>query len=183
MRAKPPRPQPSEKVLDYDDGDPYSCMAAGREEERLQQKLLQQVFECFGHSESVLDGLAQRDLAGVQKGLHTILKERGLVDERGCLVNAPPGQEDRVLLKNEMCRLLEEQSDFKAQLAWLAQIIAERGHHILFYPKYHCELNWIERYWGYCKRYTRERADGTMPTLEANVNAAAKSVPPDLFLK
>ncbi|MFN8611484.1 MAG: hypothetical protein U0931_28315 [Vulcanimicrobiota bacterium] len=78
MRAKPPRPQPSEKVLDYDDGDPYSCMAAGREEERLQQKLLQQVFECFGHSESVLDGLAQRDLAGVQTALYDIWDGNGV---------------------------------------------------------------------------------------------------------
>ena len=45
MRAKPPRPQPSEKVLDYDDSDPYSCIAAGFQEDQQQAKLQQRVEE------------------------------------------------------------------------------------------------------------------------------------------
>jgi transposase len=37
----------------------------------------------------------------------------------------------------------------KSQLEELAE---RRGHLAFFYPKYHCELNHIENYWGWSKR-------------------------------
>jgi hypothetical protein len=30
------------------------------------------------------------------------------------------------------------------------------GHRVLFYPKFHCELNFIERYWCRAKWFARE---------------------------
>ncbi|MBS2035170.1 hypothetical protein JST97_09275 [bacterium] len=72
MRQKPQRPQPTEKVLDYDDGDPYSCIAAGREEERLQQRLQRSVEECYGEPEQRLERLAEQDLASVKTALYDI---------------------------------------------------------------------------------------------------------------
>jgi hypothetical protein len=34
----------------------------------------------------------------------------------------------------------------------LQEIIEAKGHKVVFYPKFHCELNYIEMYWGAAKR-------------------------------
>ena len=34
----------------------------------------------------------------------------------------------------------------------VARIIESQGHRCMFLPKYHCELNYIERYWGAAKK-------------------------------
>jgi len=36
--------------------------------------------------------------------------------------------------------------DFLAQKGAIAEIIEKAGHKCIFYPKFHCELNFIERY-------------------------------------
>lgn len=72
MRAKPPRPKPTEKVLDYDDGDPYSCIAAGNQEDRLQRQLQEQVEGCFGKADDELARLAAKDRASVKTALYDI---------------------------------------------------------------------------------------------------------------
>jgi len=43
--------------------------------------------------------------------------------------------------------------------------IIESGHGY-FYPKFHCELNYIEYYWASLKRYTRVNCQYSFAELE-----------------
>ena len=51
--------------------------------------------------------------------------------------------------------LLSEQPDFQAQQNAIQELIFPRGHNCTFLPKYHPELNFIERYWSRVKWYAR----------------------------
>jgi hypothetical protein len=53
-----------------------------------------------------------------------------------------------------MQRILERQYDFAAELPEIVKVIRTAGHEVIFSPKYHCELNPIERYWSFGKRRT-----------------------------
>jgi hypothetical protein len=54
--------------------------------------------------------------------------------------------------------ILANQPDFLEQKCSIAEIIEDAGHLCLFLPKYHCELNIIEFFWGATKRYTRGKS-------------------------
>jgi hypothetical protein len=70
-------------------------------------------------------------------------------------------------------RLLSVQPDFKAQKCELEERLQESGlHHVMFYPKFHCELNHIERFWCHGKKYARENCDYTLDGLRRNVPLA-----------
>ncbi len=56
-------------------------------------------------------------------------------------------------------------------------LIEEHGHLCIFLPKFHCELNFIEFFWGAVKRYLRENCDYTFNTLKANMPLALQSIP------
>jgi hypothetical protein len=51
---------------------------------------------------------------------------------------------------------------FPNQRSQLEELVTSRGHICDFYPKYHCELNFIEQYWGAVK--FRYRGFGTRPS-------------------
>lgn len=51
-------------------------------------------------------------------------------------------------------RVLSLQRDFQEEKPLLQHRIEERGHRCLFLPKFHCELNAIELYWGFAKYRT-----------------------------
>jgi hypothetical protein len=59
--------------------------------------------------------------------------------------------------------ILSAQPDFKAQRSRLEEAVEGAGHIALFYPKFHCEMNWIEYYWGACKKYARKHCTYTLP--------------------
>jgi transposase len=63
-----------------------------------------------------------------------------------------------------------------AQRSALEEVIFEAGHKCIFYPKFHCELNYIERYWGAAKRYARENCNYSWSGLQCTVPAALESV-------
>ncbi|KAJ8580768.1 hypothetical protein M405DRAFT_752868 [Rhizopogon salebrosus TDB-379] len=50
-------------------------------------------------------------------------------------------------------RILEYKSDFKEQKSLVQEIIERAGHLCIFLPKFHCELNFIEFFWGRVKKY------------------------------
>lgn len=69
------RPAPLPVVEDYDDGDPYSCMAAGRAELDLRQSWQRRVQDCFGAPPEKLQKLVKQDQANVKGALFDIWME------------------------------------------------------------------------------------------------------------
>jgi hypothetical protein len=80
------------------------------------------------------------------------------------------------LTRTDCCarRLLSLQPDFIAQKCEIEEKLDK--HHVLFYPKFHCELNHIEYFWCQSKRYARENCDYTIEGLRDNVPAALTHV-------
>ena len=62
------------------------------------------------------------------------------------------------LLRGDCCAvaILSAQEDFRSAGSGLQEIVEEAGHIFLLYPKFHCELNWIEYYWDRWKHFTRK---------------------------
>lgn len=73
--------------------------------------------------------------------------------------------------KNICCvkHFLESRPDFVAQKSALQETVEDAGHIFELYPKYHCECNWIEMYWGGAKREARLHCDYTFRSLEAKI--------------
>ncbi|KAK7042832.1 hypothetical protein R3P38DRAFT_3449566, partial [Favolaschia claudopus] len=80
------------------------------------------------------------------KGMKYVLAERGfnVKNLRGKCKN-------KCEVGAVMCcckRLLELQPDFLEQKSLVQEVIEEAGHLCIFLPKFHCELNFIEFFWG-----------------------------------
>ena len=61
--------------------------------------------------------------------------------------------------------------------------LTNRGHTVMFIPKFHCELNPIERVWGQAKVYTRMYTNYTLPRLRKIINPGLDSVSSDTIRK
>ncbi|KIL70111.1 hypothetical protein M378DRAFT_96383, partial [Amanita muscaria Koide BX008] len=91
---------------------------------------------------------------GRPKGLQRVLEERGF-DVKKLKAKCSPV----CPIENTNCcmaRLLSQQDDFKHQESILEVLIRKSGHECIFLPKFHCELNPIEMYWGWVKYRYRE---------------------------
>ncbi|KAG2214149.1 hypothetical protein INT45_012098 [Circinella minor] len=107
-----------------------------------------------------------------RKGLETILTERGLGkwDEykaEGKYWKAKCGNKEAN--SDHTCcpfHMLENQPDFLAQKTALEELVVKSGHLYTLYPKYHCETNWIERYWSAAKRIARRECDYSFKSLQ-----------------
>ena len=121
--------------------------------------------------DTVWEGQVQKmvDACGIPKGMKIILEERG-IDTRG-------------MKAKDMRELLKSFPDFKRQSTLLETYIQQRGHICIYYPKYHCELNPIERVWCQSKKYTRAYADGTITRLRKIVPEGLNSVTQDQIKK
>ena len=127
-------------------------------------------------------------LRGKAKGAEMVLRERGLWPRFGWrsdgfkfLLTCPTTGDRkgcRPELEGGCCvyQVLFQQPDFRAQKGQLEEEIEVAGHHIIFYPKFHCELNFIKRYWCKCKWYTREHCDYTLNGLRKILPEALNSV-------
>ncbi|KAF8225733.1 hypothetical protein L208DRAFT_413992 [Tricholoma matsutake] len=101
-----------------------------------------------------------------------ILRERGLWPQSENLLAQCEGFKCETGKVDCCCRrLLFNQPDFTNQRSQLEELVTSRGHICDFYPKYHCELNFIEQYWGAVK--FRYRGFGTRPS---NVDEMQKRV-------
>ncbi|KIJ89594.1 hypothetical protein K443DRAFT_15961 [Laccaria amethystina LaAM-08-1] len=70
------------------------------------------------------------------------------------------------------------QPDFVAQKSHLKELIVSRGHICDFYPKYHCELNFIEQDWGAAKlHYHNSPKTSDIDQMEKNVIVCLDDVP------
>jgi hypothetical protein len=83
--------------------------------------------------------------AGTFKGMARILEERGYTNTRQLKVECPnfkcaPGATDCC-----WCWILFNEPDFVAVLSLLEESFSSRGFRVLFLPKFHCELNFIEQ--------------------------------------
>lgn len=103
---------------------------------------------------------------GIQKGVRTYLLERNkwvpgmlLADARELLDKEPDFQEDK-------------------DKVWLNVIASEFGNvNILFFPKFHCELNFIEMIWGYVKAILRKQCTFKWLHLVNNLEEALLNIP------
>ncbi|CAG8479888.1 21061_t:CDS:2 [Cetraspora pellucida] len=73
-------------------------------------------------------------------------------------------------------RILSAQPDFAAQKSHLQEVIEAASHMCIFYPKYYCELNYIESFWAEAKRYARLNCDYTFKDLKKTVPKALNSI-------
>ena len=77
-----------------------------------------------------------------------------------------------------MCQVLFNQPDFVNVKPELQVMGEDLGVEVLFLPKFHCELNFIEQCWGYAKQIYRQfprtsRKEDLLP----NVLEALNQVP------
>lgn len=83
------------------------------------------------------------------------------------------------------CAVLACQPDFDGQRSQIEQAILNAGHwhRVIFYPAFHCEINFIEYYWGVAKYYTRENCEYDFESLKRLVPQALTGMPKQLIWK
>lgn len=104
---------------------------------------------------------------GSAKGLRTILHERGI--------------NTSTLEADDMRTILSYHDDFMNEKTQVEHYVISRGFQCYFLPKFHCELNPIERVWGQSKRYSRAHSNFTFAKLREIINPALDSVTLDLI--
>ncbi|PVF90974.1 hypothetical protein CPB86DRAFT_878752 [Serendipita vermifera] len=115
---------------------------------------------------------------GYFKGMEQILRERGLYHDKlkaQCNANFSDCKDST----NCCCRrILFNQPDFMMSKSNVEELLNKHGHICDFYPKFHCELNFIEQYWGAAK-YRYRGLPGTRDTteMERNVTHCLDDVP------
>ena len=115
------------------------------------------------------------------KGLQQILVERNLWREHNSF--------GKFLLKCASCpksgidhkqccarAVIANQPDFLQQKGRLEEELTRLGLELIFYPKFHCELNFIERFWCSAKHYARDNCSYSLQGLRETVPNALHSV-------
>lgn len=65
----------------------------------------------------------------------------------------------------------------------LEQEVEEQGHVCLYLPKFHCELNPIERCWCHAKKYTRAQCNGSITRLRKIIPEAFETITLDMIAR
>eukprot|EP00903_Cladosiphon_okamuranus_P014571 g13514.t1 len=73
-------------------------------------------------------------------------------------------------------RIISEVKAFKEQMNRVEELFEAAGHACIFLPKYHPELNAIERFWGYTKSIERRVCDYSVLSLLARLPVTLSTV-------
>ena len=114
--------------------------------------------------------------------MQQILQEHGLWPEAGLPAECPGFKclPDRTQNNCCCCSILFNQPDFVSQKSQLQELIESHGHLCDFYPKYHCELNFIEQYWGAAKhRFCTAGRSATIEEMKGKVLTCLDDIPLD----
>ena len=98
----------------------------------------------------------------VPKGMKIILEERGINTES--------------LRKEDMQKILRNHDYFRNEKPRIVRYLEQKGHKPIFLPKFHPELNPIERVWAQSKVYTKAHCKYTFPFLRNTIPAGLDSV-------
>ena len=101
---------------------------------------------------------------GTQKGVKRILMERNKWNDTYTLTTAR--------------EILSKEPDFASQVCWLEEIVVNKhDQYIIFLPKCHPELNFIEYFWSYVKSVLRSELIETIHRLRKAVPEALMKCP------
>lgn len=130
---------------------------------------------------------------GVQKGIKQILSERLLFTDNHNNALKLQCQDCRDKIPHDMRKnttsrccaryVLSQQPDFLEQKSWLEETCTNYGFSTIFYPKYHCELNFIEIIWGFMKAYHRRTCTYNFKALESELPTTLNERIPLLFVQ
>ena len=121
--------------------------------------------------------LEGHECAGIFKGMAVILQERGFGDMSKVWAEC---KDFKCAPGSTACcchRILYNQPDFVAVESLLATCKSS-GIKVMFLPKFHCELNFIEQCWRYAKRtYWLNPESSREDVLKQNALTALNSIP------
>ena len=106
---------------------------------------------------------------GQPKGMKIVLEERG-IDTSGWTAK-------------QMREELASHQDFLNEKPIVRKLVEEKGHKCVFIPKFHCELNPIERAWCDAKKKVLKYTNGTIVRLRKLVPESLNSVDASLIKK
>ena len=78
---------------------------------------------------------------------------------------------------------LSQCDDFKAQKNAVKELIESLGHLCVFLPKYHPELNFIERFWSRLKWWLRQHCEWSLRALFEKIEEACDKIELSLIRK
>ncbi|PWW74615.1 hypothetical protein C7212DRAFT_209359, partial [Tuber magnatum] len=95
---------------------------------------------------------------GKAKGVEQVLWERGLWQHFPFLLECSKWNDKstcNLTMIEECCTrvVLRAERDIYEQKKYLQEELKGAGQEVIFYPKFHCELNFIERFWCTAKYY------------------------------
>jgi hypothetical protein len=107
-----------------------------------------------------------------------ILEERGFEGVQKVRAECSGFKCDKAVDRCCCRRMLFNEPDFVNVESLLEITCKARGYAVIFLPKFHCELNFIEQCWGFAKRKYRLNPPSSLESkLESNVIAALDTVP------
>ena len=99
---------------------------------------------------------------GIPKGMKAVLEERGI--------------NTTTLIGPQMQEILSNHEDSKMRSLNSYMFLQQQGHVAFFLPKFHPEMNPIERVWAQAKRYTKAYCKYTLPSLRQTIPKGLDSV-------